>query len=207
MPGESRLITDPITGIAKWVYDPRFDMEPRIFGNRTCSRCGKEWLETHFYYNGEERVDPCAACRNEILLEEIAYAEAHKPPTPRRSDIIVICDTCNEPLPARHFTIDGFTCATCRTKSIKHKSYVKSLTRRFGINGDDYLAMLARQNYQCAICQINFSAIKQRPHVDHDHITGKVRSILCPRCNLMLGIVNDNAEILKNAIVYLERSK
>jgi len=40
--------------------------------------------------------------------------------------------------------------------------------------------------------------------VDHDHVTGKLRGLLCSKCNTSLGMINDNIQILKNMIVYLE---
>jgi hypothetical protein len=44
-------------------------------------------------------------------------------------------------------------------------------------------------------------------NVDHSHITGKVRGILCPSCNLTIGLFEDNIEIIKNAIKYLTKEK
>jgi hypothetical protein len=41
--------------------------------------------------------------------------------------------------------------------------------------------------------------------IDHDHITNEVRGLLCRDCNVMLGLVKDNTETLKNAIQYLQK--
>jgi hypothetical protein len=43
-------------------------------------------------------------------------------------------------------------------------------------------------------------------HTDHDHLTGKIRGILCRTCNLALGQVNDSTAVLKGLIEYIENA-
>lgn len=63
--------------------------------------------------------------------------------------------------------------------------------RKYGITPAEYAAMLAVQQGVCAICeQPELSSIKGTPRslsVDHDHATGRIRGLLCTRCNSMLG--------------------
>jgi hypothetical protein len=75
--------------------------------------------------------------------------------------------------------------------------------RRFGLTPEQYDAMLLSQGGVCAICNMNRDA--RRLAVDHDHKTGKVRSLLCHFCNTALGKFLDDVEILKKAILYLEK--
>ena len=65
----------------------------------------------------------------------------------------------------------------------------------------EYNTMLEEQNDKCGICDIKMPV----PHIDHDHATGQIRMLLCRNCNTMLGMANDNATILSNAIKYLEK--
>lgn len=56
----------------------------------------------------------------------------------------------------------------------------------------------------CEICGIPASELRQALHFDHDHKTGKFRGWICNRCNLALGMVSDNVEILRRMVDYLE---
>jgi len=47
---------------------------------------------------------------------------------------------------------------------------------------------------------------RYKAHLDHDHLTGKIRGLLCGHCNLLLGFSQDDIKILKGAIDYLERT-
>lgn len=82
-------------------------------------------------------------------------------------------------------------------REIRNTKYM----RQYGITLMDYEAMLESQSGGCAICggteKINLA-------VDHCHETGKIRGLLCSKCNLLLGRANDDPTILANAIKYLE---
>lgn len=80
----------------------------------------------------------------------------------------------------------------------------------YGITLDEYEAMASAQGYRCAICGERETALHKvtlEPRnlaVDHCHATGKVRALLCTRCNGGLGNFNDDPELLRKAIAYLE---
>lgn len=84
------------------------------------------------------------------------------------------------------------------------------LKQSFGISLDDYNIVLLLQNNVCKICNLPNTVIDKRNNtiknlaVDHDHKTGKVRGLLCQKCNIGLGHFDDNADFLKNAIKYLK---
>lgn len=82
----------------------------------------------------------------------------------------------------------------------RHKANLKA---NFGLSKEDYDAMLTGQNHACAIC---FEpSPKRRLAVDHDHETGKIRALLCGRCNLMLGYSRERVDVLHTALEYLVR--
>jgi hypothetical protein len=63
--------------------------------------------------------------------------------------------------------------------------------------------MLKNSEGRCAVCRRAY----EKPFVDHDHETKKVRDILCRFCNTGLGMFGDNIEIMENALAYLRKHK
>lgn len=59
------------------------------------------------------------------------------------------------------------------------------------------------QEYKCPICG-NILLSDKNTHVDHNHTTGKIREILCSRCNHCIGNTKENIQTIKNLILYLE---
>jgi hypothetical protein len=78
------------------------------------------------------------------------------------------------------------------------------LLQKFGITKAAYDALLLAQNGVCAICDKECKS-GRRLAVDHCHSTGKVRGLLCIKCNNALGKVDDSPRILRRMIDYLER--
>jgi hypothetical protein len=77
------------------------------------------------------------------------------------------------------------------------------LKYRYGLSEEDFKRMLEEQNNTCASCHLSFS-LERRPTVDHNHKTEKVRGLLCGQCNRVIGMANDNVDILVDAIEYLK---
>ena len=75
------------------------------------------------------------------------------------------------------------------------------LKRRYGLTSADVDRMIEAQGGVCAICRE-----REPKHVDHDHVTGSVRGVLCSCCNQALGNARDRTDILRAAIDYLERT-
>jgi hypothetical protein len=67
---------------------------------------------------------------------------------------------------------------------------------------EDYDQLSGLQGGECAICRSSLKEAK-RPSVDHDHISGHVRGLLCGLCNVGLGFFKDNPNLLRKAILYL----
>lgn len=79
------------------------------------------------------------------------------------------------------------------------------IRRQYGITLDEYNQMLENQDYKCAICGNEDEVEGRRLAIDHCHTEGKVRGLLCGKCNRGLGLFYDNATLLKNAISYLDK--
>lgn len=77
----------------------------------------------------------------------------------------------------------------------KRQARAYHLMRTFGITIEQYDAMLAEQGGGCAICGRRPSETISL-HVDHDHETGRIRGLLCFRCNNSLGDLDDSQDLL-----------
>ena len=78
------------------------------------------------------------------------------------------------------------------------------LKSKFGITLADYNAMLEEQKGVCAICgEVGAKSL----HVDHCHTTGRIRGLLCFRCNNAIGQFKESETILLNAVAYIARHK
>lgn len=87
----------------------------------------------------------------------------------------------------------------------------RNLKHKYGVTLEWYNAKLKEQDYCCAICKIKENKVTRGAvsdlnfAVDHDHVTGKVRGLLCNQCNRALGMFKDSVELIEKAIKYLER--
>lgn len=97
----------------------------------------------------------------------------------------------------------------------KHPGAIRDmhLKRKFKITLTQYNDMLSRQSGVCAICH-RPERVKHGKwgktfelSVDHNHKTGEVRGLLCSTCNRAIGLFEDDVELLKAAILYLENHR
>lgn len=80
------------------------------------------------------------------------------------------------------------------------------LKRRYGLSAETYDHMVALQEGVCALCKkTETCAGKKHLTVDHCHATGKVRGLLCHRCNMIIGKIKDSPEWCDSAAAYLRR--
>ncbi len=84
-----------------------------------------------------------------------------------------------------------------------------SLKYNYGITYDQYEEMSKKQNHSCAICKRTRKKLGKKLAVDHNHITGKIRALLCITCNLAIGYLftDKNTDIIKSALNYCEKHK
>jgi hypothetical protein len=87
-------------------------------------------------------------------------------------------------------------CKTCVPDKFAYGNMTK-----YGISNSQYLGLLNSNNGMCIICQN-----EKATDIDHCHISGMVRGMICHNCNMMLGHSKDNPETLLNAIEYLKQS-
>lgn len=87
-------------------------------------------------------------------------------------------------------------CKTC----VPDKFASGNMTK-YKISSPQYLGLLNSNNGMCMICKN-----EKATDIDHCHISGIVRGMICHNCNMMLGHAKDNNDTLLNAIEYLKQS-
>lgn len=138
-----------------------------------------------------------------------------------------VCSTCKKETSVSDFTRDprrksGYAsqCKPCKRLydnarykanrlNIRQRQREYNLERNYGMSQADYEALLVKQGGCCAICGAGSGWIHRqsgkpkRLAVDHDHKTGRVRGLLCDRCNTILGKAEDSPDLLIKASDYL----
>ncbi len=80
------------------------------------------------------------------------------------------------------------------------------LKKMFNITLETYNEMLEIQEGVCAICsKPEMNNVNKVLTVDHNHETGKIRGLLCGLCNMGIGALRDDEQLLKNSIKYLRK--
>ena len=86
----------------------------------------------------------------------------------------------------------------------KEKVKDSSLQSKYGISLEEYQELYESQNGRCAICYTTKLDKRKRSFcVDHRHSDGKVRGLLCGRCNRAIGLLNDSPILLERAVRYI----
>lgn len=91
---------------------------------------------------------------------------------------------------------------------VKERRRTAQLKQKYGLTLERFSQMLKNQKGTCMTCQVILTSKRgyRGVCVDHCHRTGRVRGILCWRCNVLLGHVNDDPKLLRRLALYLERS-
>lgn len=153
----------------------------------------------------------CKYCRRDLILSEFNQKRIDDP----ESGLRAACINCN--IKSRYKKAEwekpGFKPKFQRKKD-RHgkvpfgtKAYKTSviLYHRYKINLEAYNEMFLKQQGCCDICGKHQSTLKKTLAVDHNHKTGKVRSLLCNRCNQGIGSLDDSIELLLTATNYLKK--
>lgn len=138
------------------------------------------------------------------------------------------CKTCKQALPLSEYwkqpkNAGGLShnCKAChrayaKQHARKHRATEKGrlkyrnwvLKRNYGIDVEAYDLMLWMQDGACRICKsVKPGGRWGKFHVDHCHTTGRVRGLLCSRCNVAVGLLADCTDNLARATDYLNASR
>jgi hypothetical protein len=169
--------------------------------------------------------DAARAAEHYVPKPRTKYREAYTGDEPKT------CRKCGETKPLREFRLSRQAtntrnavyrsdCKTCsataarrwfaenkeRHKETRHRHAMRAT---YGLTPEQYQDMLAAQGGVCAICGLDEpnahgrTGTQFRLSVDHCHDTGRVRGLLCQKCNRAIGLLGDNVDLLRKAIAYL----
>lgn len=92
------------------------------------------------------------------------------------------------------------TCLCCQQLN-RRKRHLK---KTHNLTDEERAVMFIMQGGKCAICGKLEKEVGKKFGVDHHHISGKIRKLLCYKCNLALGLVKEDPEILISMLSYLK---
>lgn len=177
----------------------------RLYVQIQCHRCGIEhWLLKSQYNRSKTGAHYCSVeCHNQ------AQQEAR-----RRSDSgEKLCNGCRRYLPLTEFhKRSGKTNCRARCKECNQRRHRERLLKlQYSVTIEDYEQMLNRQDGKCAICgqterELAFGRKSvRRLCVDHNHVTGKARGLLCRKCNSGVAMLGDDLSAIQRAYQYMRK--
>lgn len=148
-----------------------------------CKKCGETKTEDLFPRRKDGRLGDrvrgdCSEC---LRIYKKKYAEANKDDIAAKKKARYYRDKEKNKDKFRHF---------------RYK-------RKYGITVEEFTRIANQQDNLCKLCR-SPSGGKKRLCVDHDHVTGRFRGLLCIQCNVALGKLGDSVEGLERAIMYLK---
>lgn len=189
-----------------------FDLAPRgLYGRAArCKECrAAEYLEKHpprprvgkkrrEAFTGDE-VRTCTGCG---LTKPVRDFNLSRAATETRNAVYRSrCKSCQSAAAVQWFRDHPERAAASKRRL--------NLEKNYGLTVEQYSALLGSQGGVCAICGNDEPAAHGRTGkkfslaVDHDHITGRVRGLLCQKCNRAIGLLGDAPDTLQRAIAYL----
>lgn len=145
------------------------------------------------------KIKRCYKCR------EVKQASEFFRSNDRADGLRGVCKVCQKAY-FQSWSLPDKAAANAKVKAWYHANKEKIAHRQrkkvYGLEEEQYQAMFTRQGGNCLLC--NKPPGKKPLAVDHNHETGKVRSLLCSNCNLALGLLRENPVLIRRAADYIE---
>lgn len=169
---------------------------------KQCRTCGEEKPLSAFYEDKTCRDGKRPSCRACVLARAKVTGKLRRQNMQQVDVAEKRCHVCGDTKPVEAFGLnrtkkDGHNsaCRSCHTKRAK----VHQDKTRYGITPADREYLALAQGNRCGICNEVGSLV-----VDHCHETGRLRGMLCGKCNKALGALGDSVEGLMKAVEYLQ---
>ncbi len=154
---------------------------------KKCTKCGQKRSIQEFYLNKKTKDGLTCWCKGCCLESQRRYRKKYR----------------------ATYLEHGRNYRQRNREKIRQQQRFSRIKRKYGLSETQYLALYRSQNSCCPICLISLeicacgSNNEHTAFVDHDHITGRIRGLLCYRCNRALGGFKDRISFLERAIKYL----
>lgn len=148
----------------------------------------------HRVENGVE-LKWCGRCKRWLPITEFSFNKVKWDGLQER------CNECRH----THWATVGIDTRRNLPIEKKREMHRKSVIRSYGLTQEDFESMKLAQGNKCAICGSTDWG-RPSPSIDHDHKTGKVRGLLCNRCNRALGLAEDSPLLLIKMAKYLRNN-
>lgn len=190
--------------------------------HRRCSQCKTVKVAAEFYNDKGTRCRECV--RGDRLIERtcVVCLDLYRGHAPLKGSPPICgacrpsvkwCPTCDEIKDVESFARSRdkpsgriASCRACRAMKYREvageEREIAAACQRRGITVEQWWTMHDEQGGCCRICDAPLVR-GNRPRIDHCHRTGRVRGLLCNRCNLGIGLFADNVESLISAANYL----
>ena len=164
----------------------------RTHMNKQCTKC-KEVKDTELFMKRKDSKDGLRGWCRKCMQDNV---EACRKADPEKY-IAVAQKAAMKMGPRRLQSTKSWERANPR--KVKNKRL-----RIYKMTIEQYESLLLKQNDSCALCKKHKSELNKDLYVDHCHKTGKVRGLLCQKCNSGLGFLNDDPALCEAAITYLK---
>lgn len=196
-----------------------------------CKKCGIEKPSSDFSPSKRHKYRKfpwCKPCNNKYTLQRKVLRATHPEKYPSRTPVVngmKVCTHCKIRKSVnefwRHYNSVYPFCKACKKAQQaswrvrnpeKYKAQADRRKRenrseegrfkRYGITKEQYASMVEWQHGECAICGLY---VGMKLYVDHNHKTGKVRGLLCKRCNFAIGALKEDLSVMAKAMEYVRR--
>ena len=158
---------------------------------KTCSKCKQAKPITEFYHRkpGNTLHSACKMCEREMAKDWY------------------LRNTDKAKSKYREWRKDNPDAVKEYRSKNRAKAYQQELMRKYNVDSDWFEQQIKRQDGKCECCGKQFEIGNKHttPHLDHCHKTQQVRGILCNRCNSVLGLCEDDADLLASLERYLRK--
>jgi len=164
---------------------------------KTCAQCGTVF--SYIYRSGRERTFCGDLCKHRAM-DDLKAA---------RGLVVERRCACGSTDVAR---VGKPVCPACKVdrrdpEKARAKERRRTL-RRYGLSEEDWNRMLLQQEGRCAICRTDRPGGRgELWHIDHCHVTNRVRGLLCHNCNVGIGNFHDDPQLLLAAAKYIQESR